>query len=107
MVERVFSPYFPPLKPRYVLWSHVSYSLKNTVYLRPRVTLITSLWTPSPSTVPSGTRASTYELGKHNSVHSADYWNLTSESQHLGSASTSAATPFWSSLLDYPVFLNI
>ena len=23
--------YFPPLKPRYVLWSGTSYSLKNTV----------------------------------------------------------------------------
>ena len=26
-----FSPYFPPLKPRYVLWFDVSYSPKNTV----------------------------------------------------------------------------
>ena len=31
MVERVFSPYFPPLKPRYILWSGASYSPKNTV----------------------------------------------------------------------------
>ena len=27
-----FFPYFPPLKPRYVLWSGVSYSPKNTVH---------------------------------------------------------------------------
>ena len=27
-----FLPYFPPLKPRYVLWSGASYSPKNTVY---------------------------------------------------------------------------
>ena len=27
-----FSPYFPPLKPRYVLWSGVSYSPKNSVF---------------------------------------------------------------------------
>ena len=26
-----FFSYFPPLKPRYVLWSGTSYSLKNTV----------------------------------------------------------------------------
>ena len=26
-----FFPYFPPLKPRCVLWSRVSYSLENTV----------------------------------------------------------------------------
>ena len=26
-----FFSYFPPLKPRYVLWSGVPYSLKNTV----------------------------------------------------------------------------
>ena len=26
-----FSPYFPPLKPRRVLWSGASYSPKNTV----------------------------------------------------------------------------
>ena len=26
-----FFPYFPPLKPRYVLWYGASYSLKNTV----------------------------------------------------------------------------
>ena len=26
-----FSPYFPPLKPRCVLWSSESYSLKNMV----------------------------------------------------------------------------
>ena len=31
-VERGFSPRFPFLKPRYVLWSSVSYSLKITVY---------------------------------------------------------------------------
>ena len=30
-VERVFLSYFPPLKPRYVLWSGASYGLKNTV----------------------------------------------------------------------------
>ena len=30
-VERVFFSYFPPLKPRCILWSGVSYSLKNTV----------------------------------------------------------------------------
>ena len=27
-----FFPYFPPLKPRYVIWSGVSYSPKNTVF---------------------------------------------------------------------------
>ena len=27
----LFSPYYPPLKPRCILWSGVSYSLKNTV----------------------------------------------------------------------------
>ena len=31
VVERGFSPYFPPLKPRCVLWSSVSYSLKIMV----------------------------------------------------------------------------
>ena len=30
-VEQGFFSYFPPLKPRCVLWSSVSYSLKNTV----------------------------------------------------------------------------
>ena len=29
---RNFFSYFPPLKPRCVLWSGASYSLKNTVY---------------------------------------------------------------------------
>ena len=29
-----FFPYFPPLKPRCVLWSGASYSLKNTVYTK-------------------------------------------------------------------------
>ena len=29
----IFFFYFPPLKPRYVLWSGVSYSPKNTVSL--------------------------------------------------------------------------
>ena len=32
VVEQGFFPYFPPLKPRYILWSGVSYSPKNTVY---------------------------------------------------------------------------
>ena len=32
VVDQGFFPYFPPLKPRYILWSSVSYSLKNTVY---------------------------------------------------------------------------
>ena len=30
-MEQGFFPYFPPLKPKCVLWSSVSYSLKNTV----------------------------------------------------------------------------
>ena len=30
-VEWAFFPYFPPLKPRYILWSGASYSLKNKV----------------------------------------------------------------------------
>ena len=32
--NRVLSPYFPPLKPRYVLWSSVSYNPKNTVIMK-------------------------------------------------------------------------
>ena len=35
-VERGFFSYFPPLKPRYVLWSGASYSPKNTVILHGR-----------------------------------------------------------------------
>ena len=31
-MEQGFFPYFPPLKPRYILWSGASYSLKNMVY---------------------------------------------------------------------------
>ena len=30
----VFFPYFPPLKPRYILWSGASYSLRNMVCKR-------------------------------------------------------------------------
>ena len=32
MVEQGFFSYFPPLKPRCVLWSSASYSPKSTVY---------------------------------------------------------------------------
>ena len=31
-LPQIFFSYFPPLKPRCVLWSGVSYSLKNTVF---------------------------------------------------------------------------
>ena len=31
--SRVFFSYFPPLKPRYVIWSSASYSLKIAVYI--------------------------------------------------------------------------
>ena len=30
---QIFFSYFPPLKPRCILWSGVSYSPKNTVYI--------------------------------------------------------------------------
>ena len=33
-VEQGFFSYFPPLKPRYVLWSRASYSPKNTVVFK-------------------------------------------------------------------------
>ena len=32
-MEQVFPPYFPPLKPRYLLRSGASYSTKNMVHL--------------------------------------------------------------------------
>ena len=31
VVEQGLFPYFPPLKPRYILWSGASYSPKNMV----------------------------------------------------------------------------
>ena len=39
-----FFSYFPPLKPGHVLWSHASYSPKNTV-LYSRFTLRVQPWT--------------------------------------------------------------
>ena len=42
--SRVFFPCFPPLNPRYVLWSGASYSPKNTVYFFLSLILMLYSW---------------------------------------------------------------
>ena len=42
-VEWVFFSHFPPLKPRYVLWSGTSYSPKNMVHIK-SVNILESLY---------------------------------------------------------------
>ena len=50
-----FFPYFPPLKPRYVLWSGASYSPKNMVAFSPEASPI-----PHPRWGKSAIKASSF-----------------------------------------------